>query len=194
MPSTAAEQVPPPRPRAAIIACHPGPLPSQYNPVTKDTDTQCASPDFTRYTNPRHMVTIVSGAPGDIEGDDSCANSDGRPSIACTENYGARAAAPHRCVPTHRNSSTHDLSNPHLPPAPPARSHSAAQAGACGSPSMRRTRRGTSTRSSWTTGPRTSRTRSRSCRRTTGRAVCACTGRRRGPRYDAASHVGERVR
>jgi len=59
-----------------------------YNPITKDTDTQCASADLSTYTNPRHMVTIVSGAPGDIEGDDSCAGTDARPSVACTENYG----------------------------------------------------------------------------------------------------------
>jgi hypothetical protein len=33
------------------------------------------------------MVTIVSGASGDIEGDDGCGNA-ARPSFTCSENYG----------------------------------------------------------------------------------------------------------
>ena len=40
-----------------------------------------------RYTNPKFMVTIVSGASGDIEGDDGC-GKDTRPSFTCSENYG----------------------------------------------------------------------------------------------------------
>ncbi len=33
------------------------------------------------------MVTIVTGASGDIEGDDGCGKG-GRPSYTCSENYG----------------------------------------------------------------------------------------------------------
>ena len=58
-----------------------------YDTVTGDTDTASVSADTFTYTNPKYMVTIVSGASGDIEGDDGC-GKDARPSLTCSENYG----------------------------------------------------------------------------------------------------------
>ena len=58
-----------------------------YDAVTGQTDTAAANADGSVYTNPKYMVTIVSGASGDIEGDDGC-GSDPRPSFTCSENYG----------------------------------------------------------------------------------------------------------
>lgn len=53
-----------------------------YDAVTGDIDNAAVSADGRTYTNPKYMVTIVSGASGDIEGDDGCSNDS--PSIACT--------------------------------------------------------------------------------------------------------------
>jgi hypothetical protein len=55
--------------------------------VTGQTDTAAANADGSVYTNPKYMVTIVTGASGDIEGDDGC-GKDSRPSFTCSENYG----------------------------------------------------------------------------------------------------------
>jgi hypothetical protein len=58
-----------------------------YNAVTGDIDSASVSADGNTYTNPKYMVTIVTGASGDIEGDDGC-GKDERPSQTCSENYG----------------------------------------------------------------------------------------------------------
>jgi len=77
-----------------------------YDAVSGQTDNASVSPDGSVYTNPKYMVNIVTGASGDVEADDSCNGSDGRPSFACSENYGCVAAwgrpprrAVRRCVP-----------------------------------------------------------------------------------------------
>jgi hypothetical protein len=60
-----------------------------YNAVTGDTDTACASADKKTYTNPKYMITIVTGASGDHELESNCTSADqNAPSVTCTENYG----------------------------------------------------------------------------------------------------------
>ena len=58
-----------------------------YNSVTSTVDNNAANADGSVYTNPKYMVTIVTGAVGDIEGDDGC-GKDERPSFTCSESYG----------------------------------------------------------------------------------------------------------
>jgi hypothetical protein len=57
-----------------------------YDPMTGDVDTAAVSADGATYTNPKYMVTIVTGASGDIEGDDKYTKES--PSITGSENYG----------------------------------------------------------------------------------------------------------
>lgn len=57
-----------------------------YDSVTKQVDTASVSADGYTYTNPRFTVVIVTGASGDIEGDDKYVKES--PSITGTENYG----------------------------------------------------------------------------------------------------------
>jgi len=59
-----------------------------YDSVTGDQDAAAVSADTFTYTNPKYMVVIVTGASGDHEDDDKCAQPDSRPSLTCTENYG----------------------------------------------------------------------------------------------------------
>jgi hypothetical protein len=54
--------------------------------VTKAVDSAAVSADGHTYTNPKFTVVIVTGASGDIEGDDSYVKES--PSITGTENYG----------------------------------------------------------------------------------------------------------
>ena len=58
-----------------------------FDAVTNDVDNAAVSADGHVYTNPKYMVTIVSGASGDVEKDDSC-GAGGSPSLTCSENYG----------------------------------------------------------------------------------------------------------
>ena len=57
-----------------------------YDSVTKEVDTAAVSAVGSTYTNPKYMVVIVSGASGDIEGDDGYRKES--PSFTGTENYG----------------------------------------------------------------------------------------------------------
>ena len=77
--------------RASAVTCTPPARapPAAYDPVTRDVDTASVSADGSVYTNPKHMVVIVSGASGDIEGDDRY--TPGSPSFTGTENYVRRA-------------------------------------------------------------------------------------------------------
>ena len=58
-----------------------------FDAVTNDVDNAAVSADGHTYTNPKYMVTIVSGASGYVEKDDSC-GAGGSPSLTCSENYG----------------------------------------------------------------------------------------------------------
>ena len=58
-----------------------------FDPMTNTVDSASVSADGNTYTDPRFMTTIVSGASGDIEGDDAC-GSLVAPSLRCTQNYG----------------------------------------------------------------------------------------------------------
>jgi hypothetical protein len=58
-----------------------------FDAVTNDVDNAAVSADGHTYTQPKYMITIVSGASGDVEKDDSC-GAGGSPSITCSENYG----------------------------------------------------------------------------------------------------------
>ena len=44
-----------------------------YDSVTGEVDAAAVSADGATYTEPKYMTVIVSGASGDIEGDDGCA-------------------------------------------------------------------------------------------------------------------------
>lgn len=57
-----------------------------YDSVTQEVDTASVSADGSTYTNPKYMTVIVSGASGDIEGDDGYQKES--PSYTGTENYG----------------------------------------------------------------------------------------------------------
>jgi len=57
-----------------------------YDAATGDVDTASVSADGSVYSAPKYMVTIVTGASGDIEHDD--AYSKQSPSFTGTENYG----------------------------------------------------------------------------------------------------------
>ncbi len=59
-----------------------------YDPMTQAIDSASVSADGSTYTDPKYLVTIVSGASGDIEGDDGCGADSALPSRACSENYG----------------------------------------------------------------------------------------------------------
>ena len=54
--------------------------------MTKSVDSTAVSADGHTYTNPKYMVVVVTGASGDIEGDDRYVQES--PSITGTENYG----------------------------------------------------------------------------------------------------------
>ena len=72
------------------LPCLPSFADNRYAPfdaVTNDVDNAAVSADGHVYTNPKYMVTIVSGASGDVEKDDSC-GAGGSPSLTCSENYG----------------------------------------------------------------------------------------------------------
>lgn len=57
-----------------------------YLPTTGQVDTASVSSDGSTYTDPKYMVTIVTGASGDIEGDDKYTKES--PSYTGSENYG----------------------------------------------------------------------------------------------------------
>ena len=57
-----------------------------YDSVTGDVDTAAVSADGSVYTEPKYMTVIVTGASGDIEGDDKYTQES--PSYTGTENYG----------------------------------------------------------------------------------------------------------
>jgi len=57
-----------------------------YNPVTNDVDTASVSADGATYTNPKYMVTIVSGGAGNHE--DESHYTKASPSYTGVENYG----------------------------------------------------------------------------------------------------------
>ena len=57
-----------------------------YDAATGDIDTASISADGSTYTQPKYMVTIVTGASGDIEHDDAYTKQS--PSFTGTENYG----------------------------------------------------------------------------------------------------------
>ena len=59
-----------------------------YDSVSKTADSGCASADGHSYTDPKFMVTIVSGSSGDREDDSKCPKSLSSPQVECTENYG----------------------------------------------------------------------------------------------------------
>jgi hypothetical protein len=58
-----------------------------YDSVTGDVDTASVSADGSTYTNPKYMITIVTGASGDRELDSSCKDNVS-PSYTCSQNYG----------------------------------------------------------------------------------------------------------
>jgi len=58
-----------------------------YDSVTGQSDNASVSADGSTYTNPKYMVTIVTGASGDRELDDSCKKAT-NPSYTCSQNYG----------------------------------------------------------------------------------------------------------
>ena len=119
-----------------------------YDSVTKEVDLQSVSADGSVYYEPKFMTVIVTGASGDIEGDDKYTKES--PSYTGTENCALQRC----CVPA-------------LPLRPPP-SHSCCtpptplqMAGASLPPSTARTPRGTSTPSRRTAADlRTTRTTS----------------------------------
>jgi hypothetical protein len=59
-----------------------------YDSATGKTDSGSVSADTHTYTEPKYLVTIVSGASGDREDDSKCPKSLASPELQCTENYG----------------------------------------------------------------------------------------------------------
>ena len=57
-----------------------------YDAATGQVDTASVSADGSVYSSPKYMVTIVTGASGDIEHDDAYTKQS--PSFTGTENYG----------------------------------------------------------------------------------------------------------
>ena len=57
-----------------------------YDSVTGTVDTAAVSADGAIYTDAKYMTVIVTGAVGDIEGDDRYVKES--PSYTGTENYG----------------------------------------------------------------------------------------------------------
>jgi acid phosphatase type 7 len=58
------------------------------DPVTGDIDKASVSADGSTYTNPTHLVSVVTGASGDKEGDDPCFGPLDPHSYTCSANYG----------------------------------------------------------------------------------------------------------
>lgn len=60
-----------------------------YDSVTKQVDNATVSADGGVYTEPKYMVTIVTGASGDGEGENNCTGTAiVSPSYACSKDYG----------------------------------------------------------------------------------------------------------
>ena len=59
-----------------------------YDSVSGTADSGCASANNHVYTDPKFMVTIVSGSSGDREDDSKCPSKLSSPAVECTENYG----------------------------------------------------------------------------------------------------------
>ena len=59
-----------------------------FDSASLQVDEASVSADKKTYTNPKYMVTIVTGASGDREDDDKCAGVDLVLSAACSQNYG----------------------------------------------------------------------------------------------------------
>ena len=59
-----------------------------FNSVTLQADEASVSADKKTYTDPKYMITIVTGASGDHELDDKCSGVDLIISATCSQNYG----------------------------------------------------------------------------------------------------------
>ncbi len=59
-----------------------------YDAVTGNIDYASSNADNSTYTNPRHIVTIVTGASGDKEGETPCVENILPPSVHCDPDYG----------------------------------------------------------------------------------------------------------
>ena len=61
-----------------------------YNNVNNTVDTKCLSDANHTYTDPKYMTLIISGAPGDVEGQGSCTGTAWLDPLrpACDEKYG----------------------------------------------------------------------------------------------------------
>ena len=58
-----------------------------YDSITGTIDSASVSADGKTYTNPKYMVVIVTGAPGNREGDHNC-DAVTSPALTCTQNHG----------------------------------------------------------------------------------------------------------